>query len=225
SDPIGRSLSLGRQTVRIVGIVADIHDDGLDVAVQPRIYFPIFQRSGNALTVFYRTSTDPASLYAAVERAIHGIDPTLPVYGQRTMTELLADSTVRRRVVLSLMGAFAAVALLLAALGTYGVMRVAASHRVREIGIRMALGAQRRDIERLIVAPGLVLAGWGVAIGVVGAALLTRLMAAVLFAVQPTDAATYAAVSVLLALVAAVACYLPARRATRQDPLVALRTE
>ncbi|HZP47825.1 MAG TPA: ABC transporter permease [Vicinamibacterales bacterium] len=225
SDPIGRSLSLGRQTVRIVGIVADIHDDGLDVAVQPRIYFPIFQRSGNALTVFYRTSTDPASLYAAIERAIHGIDPTLPVYGQRTMTELLADSTVRRRVVLSLMGAFAAVALLLAALGTYGVMRVAASHRVREIGIRMALGAQRRDIERLIVAPGLVLAGWGVAIGVVGAALLTRLMAAVLFAVQPTDAATYAAVSVLLALVAAVACYLPARRATRQDPLVALRTE
>ncbi len=224
-DPVGRGIVLGRQTVRIVGVVADIHDDGLDVPVQPRIYFPIFQRSGNALTVFYRSSTDPAPLSGSAERAIHAIDPTLPVYGQRTMAELLADSTIRRKVVLSLMGAFAAVALLLAALGTYGVMRVAASHRVREIGIRMALGAQRRDIERLMIGPGLALAGWGVAIGLAGAAFLARLMTAVLFAVPPSDVATYAAVSVLLALVAGVACYLPARRATRQDPLIALRTE
>ena len=130
-----------------------------------RVYFPLLQRSNNALTVFYRSSTDPASLNTTVERTIHEIDPTLPVFGQSTMESLLADSMVRRRVVLSLMGAFAIVALLLAAIGTYGVMSVAAHQRVREIGIRMALGAQRRDIERLMVRPGLVLAAAGVAAG------------------------------------------------------------
>ena len=224
-DPVGRSISLGRQSARIVGIVADIHDDGLDVPVTSRIYLPLLQRSNNALTVFYRSSTDPASLNPTVERAIHEIDPTLPVFGQSTMTELLADSMVRRRVVLSLMSAFAAVALLLAAIGTYGVMSVAASRRVREIGIRMALGAQRRDILRLIMRPGLVLAAAGVAGGILSAAVVARLMSAVLFAIAPTDVLTYASVSVLLTLVALAACYVPARRATKRDPLNALRTE
>jgi ABC-type antimicrobial peptide transport system permease subunit len=149
----------------------------------------------------------------------------LPVFGQSTMADLLADSMVRRRVVLSLMSAFAVVAVLLAAVGTYGVMSVAANQRVREIGIRMALGAQRRDIERLMVRPGLALAAGGVAAGVVCAAFLARLMRAVLFAVTPTDAVTYASVSLLLILVALAACYVPARRATRQNPLIALRTQ
>ena len=224
-DPIGRSLALGRQTARIVGVVADIHDDGLDVPVASRVYFPLFQRSANALTMFYRSSADPGSLNAAVEKAIHSVDPTLPVFGQNTMENLLADSTVRRKVVLWLMGGFAAVALLLAAIGTYGVMSVAANQRVREIGIRMALGAQPGDIERLMVRPGLVLAGAGVGAGVVAAAFLARLMSAVLFAVTPTDAVTYASVSALLIAVALAACYVPARRATRQDPLIALRSE
>ncbi|HZR25755.1 MAG TPA: ABC transporter permease [Vicinamibacterales bacterium] len=222
---VGRSISLGRLSVKVVGVVADIHDDGLDVAVTPRIYFPLSQRSNNALTVFYRSSTDPASLNVSVERAIHGIDPTLPVYGQSTMENLLGDSTVRRKVVLSLMGAFAGVALLLAALGTYGVMSIAAQHRIREIGIRIALGAQKRDIERLMIRPGLALAGWGVVVGVAGAIVLARLMSAVLFAVAPTDVATYLTVSAVLAVVALAACYVPARRATKQDPLVALRAD
>jgi putative ABC transport system permease protein len=165
-DAVGRSISLGRQSARIVGVVADIHDDGLDVPVSSRVYFPLFQRSNNALTVFYRSANDPASLNTEIERAIHAVDSTLPVFGQSTMKDLLADSMVRRKVVLSLMAAFAGVALLLAAIGTYGVMSVAANQRVREIGIRMALGAQRRDIERLIVRPGLVLAAAGVAAGV-----------------------------------------------------------
>jgi putative ABC transport system permease protein len=224
-DPVGRSVMLGRQSVRIVGIVADIHDDGLDAPVSPRIYFPLLQRPGNALTVFYRSSTDPPSLAAAVEHAVHAVDPTLPVFGQSTMTTLLADSMVRRKVVLSLMTMFAGLAMLLAAIGTYGVMSVAASERVREIGIRMALGAQRRDIERLMVRPGLILAACGVVAGIVSAALLARLMSAVLFAVTATDAITYAAVSVLLILIALAACYVPARRATRQDPLIVLRTD
>ena len=223
-DPVGRTISNGRQSTRIVGVVADIHDDGLDVPVSSRVYFPLLQRSNNALTVFYRSSTDPASLNTTVERAIHEIDPTLPVFGQSTMGDLLADSMVRRRVVLSLMSAFAAVALLLAAIGTYGVMSVAASRRVREIGIRIALGAQRRDIVRLIVRPGLGLAVGGVVAGIVSAAILARLMSTVLFAVTPTDLVTYVSVSLLLVLVALAACYVPARRATRQDPLIALRT-
>jgi ABC-type antimicrobial peptide transport system permease subunit len=123
------------------------------------------------------------------------------------------------------MATFAIVALLLSAIGTYGVMNVAASERVREIGIRMALGAQRHDIERLMVRPGLALAVGGVALGILGAALLTPLMSAVLFDVVPTDALTYAVVSLVLLVVALAACYVPARRATKHDPLVALRTE
>ena len=224
-DPVGRSISLGRQSARIVGIVADIHDDGLDVPVAPRIYFPLFQRSNNALTIYYRSGTDPASVGAAVERAIHAIDPTLPVFGRSTMEILLADSLLRRKVVLWLMASFAIVALLLSAIGTYGVMNVAAGERVREIGIRMALGAQRRDIERLMVRPGLTLAAGGVALGILGAAMLTPLMSAVLFDVTPTDAVTYAVVSLVLIVVALAACYMPARRATQHDPLIALRTE
>lgn len=224
-DVVGRSISLGRQSARIVGVVADIHDDGLDLPVASRIYFPLFQRSNNALTVFYRSTNDPASQNTVIERAIHAVDPTLPVFGQSTMEDLLADSMVRRKVVLSLMAGFAAVALLLAAIGTYGVMSVAANQRVREIGIRMALGAQRRDIERLIVRPGLFLAVVGIAAGIVSAAVLARLMRAVLFAVGATDLVTYTLVSLLLIVVTLIACYVPARRATKQDPLIALRTE
>src|ERR1051326_6511899 len=131
-DPVGRSISLGRQSARIVGLVSDIHDDGLDVPVSSRIYFPLLQRASNALTVYYRATTDPAPLGASVERAIHAVDPTLPVFGRSTMEELLAGSMGRRKVVLSLMATFAFVALLLAAIGTYGVMNVAANERVRE---------------------------------------------------------------------------------------------
>src|SRR3954463_6731596 len=200
-DPVGRSIALGRQSARIVGVVADIHDDGLDAPVSSRIYFPLFQRSNNALTVFYRASTDPASLGPTIERTIHAVDPTLPVFGVSTMQDLLADSIVRRKIVMALMATFAAVALLLAAIGTYGVMSVAANERVREIGIRMALGAQRRDIELLMVRPGLSLAAGGVASGIISAAFLARLISGVLFAVTPTDAVTYVAVSLVLIVV------------------------
>jgi predicted permease len=224
---VGRSISLlgPGQDYRIVGVVGDIHDDGLDVAVPARIYFPIYQRSGNALTLFYRASGDPRTLNTPIERAIHSVDPTLPVFGQRAMQDLMADSEVRRKFILSLMAAFAMVALLLASLGTYGVMSFAANQRVREIGIRMALGAQRRDILYLMIGPGLRLALIGVAVGVGSALLLTRLMGALLFAVTPTDVLTYVSLSVLLIVVALVACLVPARRATKLEPMIALRNE
>jgi predicted permease len=226
-NPVGRSISLlGPGLIyRIVGVVGDIHDDGLDVPVPPRVYFPIYQVSGNALTLFYRTTEDPRALNTSVEQAIHSVDPTLPVFGQRTLQSLMADSEVRRKFVLSLMGAFAVVALLLAALGTYGVMSFAANQRIREVGIRIALGAQRRDITFLMIGPGLKIALAGVAVGVVSALLLTRLMGALLFAVTPTDTATYVVLSSVLCFVAIVACVVPARRATRVDPMVALRHE
>ena len=227
-DPLSRSIVIGRQSARIVGVVADIHDDGLDVPVSSRIYSPLFQRSGNALTLYYRASTDPGALNTSVERAIHSVDPTLPVFGQSSMEQLLADSSVRRKVVLWLMAAFAVVALLLAALGTYGVMSYAANQRVREIGIRLALGAQRSDIETLMVRPGLVLALAGVAAGIVIALFTARFVNAsstLLFNVTPGDAVTYASVSLLLVAVSIAACWFPARRATRLDPLSALRSE
>ena len=227
-DALGRSILIGRQNVRIVGIVADIHDDGLDVLVSPRIYMPLFQRSGNALTLFYRSATDPGSLNTIVERAIHAVDPTLPVFGQSSMEQLLADSAIRRKVVVRLMGAFALVALVLAALGTYGVMSYSASQRVREIGIRVALGAQRRDIEWLMIAPGLRLALSGVAAGIAVALVVARfagVLSAVLFAIAASDPLTYASVSALLIVVSMIACYVPARRAATVDPQVALRLE
>ncbi|MFZ0819674.1 MAG: ABC transporter permease [Candidatus Acidiferrales bacterium] len=226
-NPVGRSISLLGQTQpsRIVGVVGDIHDDGLDVPVPARVYFPIYQRSGNSLTLYYRSSADPRGLNTNVEQAIHSVDPTLPVFGQRTLQNLMADSEVRRKFVLFLMGAFAVVALLLAALGTYGVMSFAANQRIREVGIRIALGAQRRDIIYLMIGPGLKIAFAGVAVGVVSAFILTRLMGTLLFEVAPTDIITYASLSVLLSLVTIVACVVPARRATRVDPMVALRHE
>src|SRR5262249_24093950 len=162
-----------------------------------------------------RASGDPSALNKNVEQAIHSIDPTLPVFGQNTMQHLLADSELRRKFVLWLMGAFAGVALLLADLGTYGVMSFAANQRVREIGIRMALGAQRRDVVYLMLKPGLLLALAGVVVGTISALLLTRLMSALLFSVTATDALTYLTVPAILIAVALAACYIPARRATK----------
>jgi predicted permease len=225
-NPVGRSiLTRGNKSLRIVGVIGDIHDNGLDTPVVPRLYFPIYQVSGFAVTVFFRTAQDPRGLYAAVAQSVHDVDPTLPVFGQRTMEDLLAASEVRRKFVLRLMEAFAGVALLLAALGTYGVMSYAVSQRTQEIGVRVALGARRRDIIKLIVGPGIVLALAGIFVGLVSALLLTQLMVTLLFAVKTTDWLTYASVSLLLLLVSLAACYVPARRATKVDPIIALRYE
>ncbi|HLW97445.1 MAG TPA: ABC transporter permease [Candidatus Acidoferrales bacterium] len=226
-EPLGRILLIGRGSAqfRIVGVVGDVHDDGLDAPVAPRIYLSILQRPSNALTIYFRTADAPRGLNESVVRAIHSVDPTLPIFGVRTLEDLMGASEGRRRFVLQLMEIFAAAALLLAALGTYGVMSYAASQRTREIGIRVALGAQREDIVLLALRPGLVLTLIGIAGGLVAALLLTRLMSSLLFAVTATDLTTYAGVSLLLLIVTLAASYIPARRATKVDPIVALRSE
>lgn len=226
-DPLGRVIQIGTRNfpVRIVGVVADTRTDGLDAPVTPRVYFSILQRPSNALTVYFRSTKAPGILNEAVVQAIHSVDSTLPVFGLRTMEDLIGASEARRRFVLELMEIFAAVALLLAALGTYGVMAYAINQRTREIGIRVALGAQRQDIVALVLKPGIALTLTGLAGGIVAALFLTRLMASLLFHVTPTDIETYVGVSLLLLVVAVAASYVPARRATKVDPIEALRCE
>ncbi len=226
-SPIGRTIFLnsGTNPARIVGVVGDIRDAGLDVPVEPRMYFDHLQIPNYAMTVYFRTKEAPGLLNDAVVRAIHSVNSELPVYGLRTMKDQMAASEARRIFVLRLMEVFAAVALLLAALGTYGVMSYAMNQRTQEIGIRIALGAQRSDVVRLVLQPGLILTSIGIAAGIVASFFLTRLMSSLLFNVRATDAVTYIGVSLLLMVVALVACYIPARRATKVDPMVALRYE
>jgi predicted permease len=226
-SPIGRTIFIGNgnNPARIVGVVGDIRDAGLDVPVGPRMYFDVLQSPSYALTVYFRTKEAPQLLNDAVVRAIHSVNSELPVYGLRTMRDQMAASEARRIFVLRLMEVFAAVALLLAALGTYGVMSYAMNQRTQEIGIRIALGAQRGDVVRLVLRPGMILTSIGISAGVVASFFLTRLMSSLLFNVGATDAVTYVGVSLLLMFVALVACYIPARRATKVDPMIALRYE
>jgi predicted permease len=226
-NPVGRTIFLrnGTNPARIVGVVGDIHDAGLDVPVEPRMYFDLLQLPAYALTVYFRTTGAPGLLNDSVIRAVHSVNSELPVYGLRTMKDQMATSEARRVFVLRLMEAFAGVALLLAALGTYGVMSYAMNQRTQEIGIRIALGAQRRDVIRLALRPGLMLTSIGVGVGIIASLFLTRLMSSLLFGVGATDAVTYIGVSLVLMVVSLAACYIPARRATRVDPMVALRYE
>jgi predicted permease len=229
-SPVGRTILLGNSNnppppARIVGVVGDIRDAGLDVPVEPRMYFDQLQVPNYAMTVYFRTKEAPGLLNDAVVRAIHSVNSELPVYGLRTMRDQMATSEARRIFVLRLMEVFAAVALLLAALGTYGVMSYAMNQRTQEIGIRIALGAQRGDVVRLVLRPGLILTSIGIGAGIVVSLFLTRLMSSLLFNVRVNDAATYIGVSLLLMMVGLVACYIPARRATKVDPMVALRYE
>jgi predicted permease len=218
-----RSTNFGWMT--IVGVVGDIKSDGLDAATPSRIYLPVNQSPSYAMVVYLRTNVDPGILGDSVRREVQSVDPSIPVFGVLTMDELMAKYLEQRRFALELLGVFAAVALLLASIGIYGVMAYTFSQRTNEIGIRMAMGAQRSDILKIAVGEGAMIVVFGITAGVVGSFLLTRFLQTMLFDVNPTDPITFAAISGLLAAVALLACFVPARRATRVDPLVALRHE
>jgi ABC-type antimicrobial peptide transport system permease subunit len=172
-----------------------------------------------------RATADPAGLAAAITREARAIDPNLPIFDVKTMEQWLSESLARRRFAMLMLGLFAMVAMLLAAVGVYGVMSYTVAQRTREIGVRVALGAQTRDVLRLVVRQGMSLAGIGVGIGLVAAIGATRLMAGLLFGVGATDPITFMAIALLLTLVALLACLLPARRATKVDPMIALHHE
>lgn len=229
-DPAGKRFKIGapgspRPWMQVAGIVRDVKADGLDAETVPEMYLPFAQNPSAAMTLVARTTGDPSVSVAAVRREVLSIDKDQPVYNIRTMRQLLGASIAQRRFNMLLLGAFAVIALLLAASGLFGVMAYTVAQRTHEIGIRLALGAQTRDVLGLVVGNGMALAAIGVAVGLAGAFGLTRLMSSLLFGVTPTDATTFVVVSIVLLAVALLACYIPARRATRVDPLVALRYE
>jgi putative ABC transport system permease protein len=189
------------------------------------VYWTHPELAHSSMTIVVRTEGEPLSLAPAAQREIQAIDPDQPVADVRTMEQLIATSVARARFNALLLALFAALALILASVGIYGVMAYAVVQRTREIGIRIALGAQSRDVLKMIVGQGMMLTLIGVGLGLVGAFALTRLMSSLLFGVSATDPLTFAVVSFLLSAVAFLACYIPARRATRVDPMVALRYE
>jgi predicted permease len=229
-DPLGKQVKIGpanaqNRWLTIVGVVGDIKSDGFDAPTAPHIYLPVRQSPGYASVIYVRSAGNPESLGEAIRHEVQSLDPNIPVFSVRTMDEVIARSMAERRFALQLLGVFATVALLLAAIGIYGVMAYSFSQRTHEIGIRIALGAQRMDILRMAVGEGMQLVAIGLACGLVGAVVLTRFVRTMLFDVSPADPLTFAAISGILAGVAFLACYIPARRATRVDPLVALREE
>ena len=229
-DPIGRRLvypSVQAPPVQIVGVVGDVKIGGLDDAIRPVLYYPFRQNNGLGTSLVVRTTADPNALAGAIRDAMHGLEPDVAIFNVNPMTELIGNSPAAfmRRFPALLIGIFAGVALLLASIGIYGVVSYSVSQQTHHIGVRMALGAQAADILRMVLKQGLTLAVVGIAVGVVAALGLMRLLRSLLFEVQTTDAATFGFVIGTLFVVALLACYLPARRATRVDPLVALRYE
>jgi predicted permease len=211
--------------IEIVGVVGVVKQYGLDADTRMTVYFPESQFPQATMYIVARTKSDAAAAAPAIVRAIHTLDPQLPVYGVRTMEERLARSLARQRFAMSMLGAFAGFALVLAVVGIYGVVSYLVTQSTHDIGIRMALGALPRNILGLVIAHGMKLALAGLAAGLAGAFVLTRLMESLLFGVHSSDAVTFASVALVLALVALVASYVPAMRAARLNPTAALRED
>jgi predicted permease len=230
-DPIGKEIaprSLAFPAETIVGVAADVKRLSLREAPPPEMYVPYTQKVWPSLLtmdVVLRTTQDPTSVAASARQAIHSVDPDLPIANVKTLNDLVDDSVAQPRFAMLLLGAFGCLALLLAMIGMYGVISYNVARRTQEIGIRIALGAQRRNIFQMVLGHGLRLAAVGIAIGLAAAFGVTRVMTSFLYGVQATDPLTFTAVALLLVFVALLACYIPARRAMRVDPMVALRYE
>ena len=224
-DPVGRRMRIiFSPWLMIVGVVGDVHHTGLNTPPNPEMYLSQLQEPQSSMAVLARTTGDPLQLAAAAREQLRAMDKDQPVT-VTTMDQLYANSLAGQRFNTLLLGIFAAVALLLAMIGVFGVINYSVTQRTHELGIRIALGAQRRDVFKLVVGQGLLLALVGVGVGAAGAVAVTRLITGLLYGVSPTDGPTLVVVSLLVTAVAFLACYLPARRATRVDPLIALRYE
>jgi putative ABC transport system permease protein len=225
-DPIGKRFGSGPEDwLTVVGVVGDLKSQPSDSPDVPHVYFSAYQRSNLAMTLFVRTASNPASLTNAVRRVVQSIDPDQPVFGVRTLEEVVSRSLAQRRFQLQVIGTFALLALLLAAIGIYGVTSCWVRQRTQEIGIRVALGAQHGDVLRLVLRQGLQLMLWGLAGGCVGAVPLVLSLRSLLFGAGPFDPLTFSALILLLGATSLAACYLPARSAMRIDPIVSLRAE
>jgi putative ABC transport system permease protein len=224
-NPLGQHLATGGTSMEIVGVVADAKLYGLDAPIEPAIYVPHMQHPAESMGLAVQTQGDPAALASAVRREILKLDPEQPISSVRTMEKVLSDSLMLRRVSMLMLAVFAALALTLAAVGIYGLTAYSVSRRTHEIGLRVALGASQTEVLRLIVVRGLVISVIGAAIGLAAALQLTRALSGMLYGVTATDPLVFAGVPLLLVAVSAIASYVPARKAMRIDPLVALRYE
>jgi len=229
-EAAGKRIKLGDDdsapVLTVVGVVGRVKMEGLaQDSHRVQGYFSFAQVLQNGMTVIIKGSADPNQMVAAIRQKVKEIDPDQPIYSVRTMDDIRSESVAPERLNLMLLSIFAGLALVLAIVGIYGVMSYTVTQRTHEIGIRMAIGAQPRDVFKMVIGQGMLLALVGVAFGLVGAFGLTRLMATMLFGVEPTDPATFASIAVLLTGVALIACYVPGRRATKVDPVVSLRYE
>jgi putative ABC transport system permease protein len=227
-DPMGKQLKVSQRATAwttVIGIVADARTESLENARVPEIYLSLYQKGEHHLAIFLRGHLDAGAIPEQVREQVQAVDATLPVFGAQMLSETVSVSLSERRFLMEVVGLFAVTALLLAGLGIYGVISYLVSERTHEIGIRVALGAQRRNIIRMILRQGLGMAIAGTAIGLVCALIVSYSMAGLLYGVKPTDPLTFAGVALLLIVVALFACYIPGRRAMRVDPIVALRHE
>jgi putative ABC transport system permease protein len=229
-DPLGKYVKLGAPQAPapwlvIAGVVKNVRSGGLEREVKPEMYLPFVERPRPSMTFVLRTQSDPASMAAAVRNEVQALDKNQPIHNVRTMGQVVNASVAQRRFSMFLLAVLAAIALTLSTVGLFGVMAYSVGSRTQEIGIRMALGAQHRDVIKMVVGQGLKLTLIGVGVGLAAASVLTRFLASMLYEVGATDLTTFAGISLLLIAVALLACYIPARRATKVDPLVALRYE
>jgi predicted permease len=231
-NPVGKRIKMptpgdssNLSLTTIVGVLADVRAESLADSGKPQMYLSMFQRRAKDLAIFLRGKLDPATTPVDVRRVVQSVNPELPVFGAQTLDEVVAESLSQRRFSMEMVGMFALTALLLAGMGIYGVISYMVNERTHEIGIRLALGAQRADVLRMVLRYGLGLAVAGTVIGLAGSVIVSRLMGSLLYGVSSTDPITFGGVAVLLIGIALVGCYVPARRAMKVDPIVALRHE